>query len=304
MSERKIKNAETDKYVLFLTSEFSQWYPSAFKSDEGLTFHSAEQYMMHRKALMFGDAETAQKIMGVPDGKEGARQCKQLGREVKNFDAAVWDAYAREAVYKGNFYKFTQNAHLYDVLAATKGKELVEAADYDKIWGVGLNADDRLIQDKANWKGKNWLGETLTRLRDDLAAQNFVPSSRQDMFKFWDIPGQRTLYIPAQELAEQWIDYNEQKAAQAGKPHARPVDPIAWLRNTVMEALRYEAGRPYDMHDDPDIDPTMVSATIRGHGTVETEIRNFVELNSKALNLRPGSVRAPIYPGQRGYPTW
>jgi hypothetical protein len=32
MSKTRIKNVTTDKYVLFLTNEFSQWYPAGFSS--------------------------------------------------------------------------------------------------------------------------------------------------------------------------------------------------------------------------------------------------------------------------------
>lgn len=140
-----IKNHITDQFVFFLTNEFSQWYPSEFVSAEGVRFDTAEQYMMHQKALLFGDTETALKILGAstPDA------CKKLGREVKNFDLDIWNAHAQDIVYQGNFYKFTQNPHLYAVLMETGSREIVEAAHYDPIWGVGLRAGDPLIADKA-----------------------------------------------------------------------------------------------------------------------------------------------------------
>lgn len=197
------KNKETKDFVLFLTSEFSQWFPSDFVSKEGQKFNSAEQYMMYSKAKLFGDDETAEKILAA----ETPDEQKKLGRLVKNFDKDVWDAHAQEIVYQGNYYKFTQNPHLWDVLDRTGRKELVEAAHYDPIWGIGLKADDPLAADKANWKGKNWLGGALTKLRDDLRAQKFVPPALQPeqiVFNMNDAEGQRKLYISAGELSKQF----------------------------------------------------------------------------------------------------
>lgn len=47
---------------------------------------------------------------------------------------------------------------------------MVEASPLDKIWGVGLAEDDPKIKHRQNWKGKNLLGEILTRIRDELLA--------------------------------------------------------------------------------------------------------------------------------------
>ena len=46
----------TDRFVLFWNGPFSQWYPSKFTID-GIEYNCCEQYMMAKKALMFGDAE-------------------------------------------------------------------------------------------------------------------------------------------------------------------------------------------------------------------------------------------------------
>jgi ribA/ribD-fused uncharacterized protein len=50
----------------------------------------------------------------------------------------------------------------------TKGKTLVEASPYDKIWGIGRGEDDPKALSRDTWDGLNWLGEVCTQLREDL----------------------------------------------------------------------------------------------------------------------------------------
>ena len=71
-------------------------------------------------------------------------------------------------VYTGNKYKFTQNKELKEILLATRGTTLVEASPNDKIWGIGLTADNPKAQKRETWEGKNLLGEILTELRIEL----------------------------------------------------------------------------------------------------------------------------------------
>jgi ribA/ribD-fused uncharacterized protein len=142
--------------------------------------------MMASKARMFeGDAMTKKvtEYCGAPEvevpttlGKIMAathpREQKALGREVKNFDKAKWDAVARDIVYKGNEAKFSQNADYMAALMATKGTVLVEASPTDDIWGIKIGLDDARKADPKNWKGTNWLGEVLTKLRDNFIKQH------------------------------------------------------------------------------------------------------------------------------------
>jgi len=43
----------------------SQWWPVTFTVD-GVTYHSAEHFMMAAKSLLFDDAETAERIRQAP----------------------------------------------------------------------------------------------------------------------------------------------------------------------------------------------------------------------------------------------
>jgi len=152
-------------YTFFFTekSPFSQWYPCAF-TVEGIAFTCAEQFMMHGKALLFGDHEIAKQVLAAAHPK----QHKALGRKVTPFDDVLWKAKRVEIVKAGSRAKFTQNEELRALLLATKGTELVEASPYDRIWGIGLAATDPRAQDPNTWRGQNLLGKILTELRDEL----------------------------------------------------------------------------------------------------------------------------------------
>lgn len=150
------------KYTFFWSGPFSQWYPAKFRI-AGKTYNCAEQYMMAMKALTFGDKETLEAIMKAASPKEQ----KALGRKVKGFNADKWNSLARDFVYEANYAKFS-NPTLKKLLLDTTGTELVEASPVDIIWGIGLAEDNPDAKDKSKWRGKNWLGQVLTRVRDDM----------------------------------------------------------------------------------------------------------------------------------------
>lgn len=150
----------TEKFTLFYSGPFSQWYPSNFTVD-ALEFDCAEQYMMYYKALLFGDVKTAQKIIRI---KKDPATVKQLGREVSGFREEIWNPMSWLIVREGNIAKFSQNSDLYDVLLATKGTTLVECSPTDKIWGIGRGIKDPLALKRETWNGQNRLGEVLTQV--------------------------------------------------------------------------------------------------------------------------------------------
>lgn len=160
--------SEQRRFTFFFRQEspFSQWHPVEFEV-EGKRFTCAEQYMMYGKAVLFGDQEVAERILSAKTPKAQ----KALGRKVRGFDEQRWRSERERIVYEGNHAKFTQDAALLEVLLATAGTQLVEASPTDRIWGVGLSADDPRIQNPSQWRGENLLGKVLTRLREDLLAR-------------------------------------------------------------------------------------------------------------------------------------
>lgn len=155
----------TEQYTFFWGTQdpFSNWHPAPFIY-KGIPFAQSEQWMMYCKAKLFGDEEMAKQILLETDPEKNKKQ----GRSVQGFVEEVWNEKARHYVYVGCREKFTQNPVLLQALLSTEGTELVEASPFDKIWGVGLRDSDPRILDRAQWQGTNWLGEVLTRLRDDL----------------------------------------------------------------------------------------------------------------------------------------
>jgi len=153
------------KFYFYWAGPFSQWQRSEFALD-GQRFVTAEQAMMYAKAVHFGDLEIAAEILATTDP---GRQ-KALGRRVRGFTEAAWDNVKRDIVYRIDVEKFLQNKGLRRKLFQTGECLLVEASPVDIIWGIGLEA---LVADEtpeADWPGQNLLGQTLTRVRSELAV--------------------------------------------------------------------------------------------------------------------------------------
>jgi len=143
---------------------FSQWYPSPFIVD-GVTYATAEHWMMAQKANLFDAHDIFSKI--ISSQKPG--EVKALGRQIKNFDEAKWNEHKYEIVKNGSIHKFSQNKTLKDYLLNTGDKILVEASPSDAIWGVGLHQDEKQIENPHSWRGPNLLGFALMEARDFLS---------------------------------------------------------------------------------------------------------------------------------------
>ncbi|MBQ1877460.1 MAG: NADAR family protein [Erysipelotrichaceae bacterium] len=142
----------------------SNWYPCEFTVD-GKKFTSSEQYFMYRKALLFKDEGAAKRIMAVDD----CQQIQQIGRRISNYNDKVWNGYRQLIMYEGLRAKFSQNPELKKKLLDTGNEVLAEASLSDRIWGIGLRMNDSRIFSMKNWQdGRNLLGFTLMKVREDL----------------------------------------------------------------------------------------------------------------------------------------
>ena len=152
---------------------FSQWYESPFDA-AGVTYPSAEHYMMAAKAALFGDAQTRERILAAKT--PGA--AKALGRQVVGFGEDVWAKERMRIVVDANLGKFTRNAQLSDFLLNTGDQVLVEASPVDRVWGIGLPAEDPDTHHPSRWRGLNLLGFALMEVRDVLARHPRIDSTR------------------------------------------------------------------------------------------------------------------------------
>ncbi|MDI9888319.1 NADAR family protein [Streptomyces sp. HNM0645] len=141
----------------------SQWWPAPFTVD-GIEYATAEHWMMARKAHLFDDAEAEVRAVAAAS----PAQAKKEGRLVRGFSDAAWERERFGIVVEGNVHKFSQHPELSAFLLGTGERVLVEASPMDRIWGIGLAADDERANDPARWRGLNLLGFALMEVRERL----------------------------------------------------------------------------------------------------------------------------------------
>ena len=146
----------------------SNFHLCVFKVDENW-FHSSEQYIQLKKAESFNDRQTALKILAA----ESAIECKQLAREIKNYDVTISNNVAEEECFDGILEKFNQNHSLNLVLQNTEQRTIVESS-YDRKWGTGVPLHSPNALNSEYWIGDNLLGKILSIVRDTLRTQDDV----------------------------------------------------------------------------------------------------------------------------------
>lgn len=121
---------------------------------------------MYSKAKLFDDEKICESIMKTNDCKI----IKSLGRIVSNYDEDIWAAARFQIVVSGNHHKFC-DPKLKKKLLDTGDAILAEGAAYDKIWGIGLDANDPDALIVKRWCGLNLLGKALMEVRDRFKAE-------------------------------------------------------------------------------------------------------------------------------------
>ncbi|MEU9391435.1 NADAR family protein [Streptomyces sp. NPDC048324] len=141
----------------------SQWWPAPFTVD-GVTYGTAEHWMMAGKARLFADAEAERRILAAGHPS----QAKKEGRLVRGFDEETWRRERFAVVVEGSVHKFAAHPELREFLLNTGDRVLVEASPVDRVWGIGLAADDEAATDPERWRGPNLLGFALMEARERL----------------------------------------------------------------------------------------------------------------------------------------
>ncbi|MGW1026885.1 NADAR family protein [Streptomyces sp. NPDC002577] len=173
---REIRSGARVKYLHFWghrprpdgtvgVSCLSQWWPAPFTVG-GVDYATAEHWMMAEKARLFDDAEAEKRVLAA----SSPAAAKKAGRLVRGFDEAIWARERFAIVVEGSVHKFSAHADLREFLLATRRRVLVEASPMDRIWGIGLAADDERAQNPERWRGLNLLGFALMEARERLAA--------------------------------------------------------------------------------------------------------------------------------------
>ncbi len=140
---------------------FSQWWQRHPFEVDGVRYATAEHFMMAGKARLFEDHDALMDILNAKHPNEA----KKIGRRVRNFDNAAWEAHRMQIVIDGNTAKFGQHPELKTFLLGTGNRILVEASPRDRIWGIGYAEKDPQALNPHQWNGLNLLGFALMTTR-------------------------------------------------------------------------------------------------------------------------------------------
>lgn len=223
----------TDTHVFFYKKWLSNFgickffwsYYDDKKAVHSGTFVCTEQAFMWAKALHFGDLETAHQIYQESHAqKPSPMKCKNLGRQVKNYDDNEWSRVRYNVMRDVNLAKYRQNKDLCKKLFNPDfwRKTFVEASPIDCIWGVGLDLSNDRIVDPTNWRGQNLLGKALTEVRDTISLDG--------MCTVKDLIDHLKQYDP-----EAHVLYAEMNAFDGGMWQHFPVDELKLFAHSVAE---------------------------------------------------------------------
>ena len=134
-----------------------------------LKFHSSEQLIQFNKAKHFGNHVT----MCLMRYADTPLKCKQLSRDIANYDEDNWRQVAKNMCQDGIAEKFKQNPSLGETLLNTGNKKELVECSFDKFWGTGIALSNRNSLDKRLWVNDGGiLGEMLMEIRASLKNNN------------------------------------------------------------------------------------------------------------------------------------
>lgn len=186
---------KTDRFILFSAGLFSNWAGTPFDGKaawaelrprldalgiagppdgteitgrfRGRRYSSNEQYMMSGKAWLMNDLESLIAIQST----SSPRDQKAIGRGIRPFDARLWRRACEAVVTSGAIAKFSASPRMEREILDTCGLMLVEASQYDTLWGIGIDWRSPDASDPEKWRGQNLLGKCLVAARDVIEAR-------------------------------------------------------------------------------------------------------------------------------------
>lgn len=144
----------------------SNGYAAAFNYSNN-DFSCVDQYFTIMKAIMFGDNVAIQRIAS----EENAAEMWKIGRDVINFNDALWAQQKVKFMTDALAEKFSQNAELAAKLVATGDSVIAACIADDSVWGTGKSMEDPDKADPSTWTGQNLLGQILVLVRNALKAE-------------------------------------------------------------------------------------------------------------------------------------
>ena len=158
LSAFKVTSKEDQETVGFFgeINPLSNFHLAPFCVD-GVEYISREQYIQACKAKYFGDSDTLGKILG----STTLIECKEISRNIRNYDDNKWEQVAGNLCHPGIRAKFVQNPIVLNTLLTKTGdKHIVECAS-DRLWGTGLPLSDPDCLDRTKWISQGILGQIL-----------------------------------------------------------------------------------------------------------------------------------------------
>lgn len=155
------------KFEIFYDGDFAQFEKSNF-TIKNVNYFCVEHYLLASRAILFNDKEMLEKIME----SKSIRQAKIFGKNIRNFNQEVWDKHKLNMSYVSNLCKFQQDEVLKFKLLETENSILVNADVYDDVWGIGKKITDLDIRNPHSWRGENYLGFILMKIREDFKNES------------------------------------------------------------------------------------------------------------------------------------
>ena len=108
------------------------------------------------KSEFFDDVTTSSEMLKC----QSAIECKQLSKEITDYDHESWAPAAKAVCELGIAAKFLQNEKLAKELLSAGNKVLVECS-YDELWGNGIPLHDECCLNCERWLNQGILSESL-----------------------------------------------------------------------------------------------------------------------------------------------